>query len=36
MPEPSLFYQREGFDIQSEGLDDTTGEKEYTKVWQQK
>ena len=30
------FYQREGFDIQSEGLDDTTGEKEYTMLWQQK
>ena len=30
------FYQREGFDIQSEGLDDATGEKEYTLLWQQK
>ena len=30
------FYQREGFDIQSEGLDDATGEKEYTMLWQQK
>ena len=30
------FYQREGFDIQSEGLDDTTGEKEYTMLWKQK
>ena len=24
------FYQREGLDIQCEGLDDATGEKEYT------
>ena len=24
------FYQREGFDIQCEGFDDATGEKEYT------
>ena len=30
------FYQREGFDIQCEGLDDATGEKEYTMLWQQK
>ena len=30
------FYQREGFDIQSEGVDDVTGEKEYTMLWQQK
>ena len=30
------FYHREGFDIQSEGLDDATGEKEYTMLWQQK
>ena len=30
------FYQREGFDIQSEGLDEATGEKEYTMLWQQK
>ena len=30
------FYQREGFDIQSEGLDDATGEKEYTMLWKQK
>ena len=30
------FYQREGFDIQSEGSDDATGEKEYTMLWQQK
>jgi len=30
------FYQREGFDIQCEGSDDATGEKEYTMLWQQK
>ena len=30
------FYQREGFDIQCEGFDDDTGEKEYTMLWQQK
>ena len=30
------FYQREGFDIQCEGLDEATGEKEYTMLWQQK
>ena len=30
------FYQREGFDIQCEGLDDATGEKEYTMLWKQK
>ena len=30
------FYQTEGFDIQSEGLDDATGEKEYIMLWQQK
>ena len=30
------FYQREGFDIQCEGFDDATGEKEYTMLWQQK
>ena len=30
------FYQREGFDIQCEGLDDATGEKEYIMLWQQK
>ena len=30
------FYQREGFDIQCEGLDDATDEKEYTMLWQQK
>ncbi len=29
------FYQREGFEIQSEGLDEATGEKDYVMVWQQ-
>ena len=27
------FYQREGFIIQSEGLDEATGEKEYVMIW---
>ena len=27
------FYQREGFIIQCEGLDEATGEKEYTMLW---
>ena len=27
---------RQGFDIQCEGFDDATGEKEYTMLWQQK
>lgn len=27
------FYQREGFEIQSDGLDEATGEKEYAMVW---
>lgn len=30
------FYQREGFEIQSSGLDEATGEKDYEMVWQQK
>lgn len=30
------FYQREGFEIQCEGFDETTGEKEYVMIWQQK
>ena len=30
------FYQREGFIVQCEGLDETTGEKEYTMLWKQK
>ena len=29
-------YQREGFIIQCEGLDEDTGEKEYTMLWKQK
>ena len=28
------FYQKEGFQIQSEGLDEVTGEKEYVMIWQ--
>lgn len=28
------FYKREGFSIQEEGLDVSTGEKEYTMCWQ--
>ena len=28
------FYQREGFEIQREGLDEFTGEKDYVMVWQ--
>ena len=30
------FYQREEFIIQCEGLDEATGEKEYTMLWKQK
>ena len=30
------FYQREGFEIQYSGLDETTGKKDYLMVWQQK
>lgn len=30
------FYQREGFEVQHEGLDEATGEKDYVMVWQQK
>ena len=30
------FYQREGFIIQCEGFDETTGEKEYTMLWKRK
>ena len=30
------FYQREGFEIQYEGLDDATGEKDFVMVWQRK
>lgn len=29
------FYQREGFVIQREGLDESTGEKEYAMFWRQ-
>lgn len=28
------FYQREGFKIQREGIDEATGEKDYTMIWQ--
>ncbi len=28
------FYQREGFSILSEGVDEDTGEKEYTMCWE--
>ena len=30
------FYQREGFIIQCEGLDEATGEKESTMLWKRK
>ena len=30
------FYQREGVIIQCEGLDEATGEKEYTMLWKRK
>ena len=30
------FYQREGFEIQSDGLDEATGEKDYVMVWKKK
>lgn len=30
------FYQREGFVIQYEGLDESTGEKEFTMLWRRK
>lgn len=30
------FYQREGFEIQSENLDENTGKKEYVMMWKQK
>lgn len=29
------FYQREGFEIQCEGLDEATGEKDYVMIWKQ-
>ena len=28
------FYERVGFEIQREGLDEATGEKEYVMIWQ--
>lgn len=28
------FYEREGFEIQREGMDEATGEKEYVMIWQ--
>lgn len=28
------FYQREGFQMQCEGLDESTGEKDYVMIWQ--
>ena len=30
------FYQREGFKIQQEGLDEATGEKDYVMLWKLK
>ena len=30
------FYQREGFEIQREGLDEVTREKDYVMVWQRR
>lgn len=30
------FYQREGFEIQREGLDEATGEKDYIMTWHRK
>lgn len=30
------FYQREDFEIQGEGLDEATGEKDYEMIWQHK
>lgn len=30
------FYQREGFEIQRERLDEDTGEKDYVMIWEQK
>ena len=30
------FYQREGFEIQSSGLDEATGERDYVMAWQRK
>ena len=30
------FYQREGFEIQCNGIDEATGERDYTMAWQRK
>ncbi len=30
------FYKREGFEIQREGIDETTGEEDYVLIWRQK
>ena len=30
------FYKREGFEIQSDGLDEATGERDYVMVWKKK
>ena len=30
------FYQREGFEIQSSGLEEATGERDHVMVWQRK
>ena len=30
------FYQREGFEIRGEGLETSTGEKDYEMIWQRK
>lgn len=30
------FYQREGFEIQSSGIDEATGERDYVMAWQRK
>ena len=35
-PRAVAFYQREGFKIQSEGVDEATGEKDYTMLWRRK
>lgn len=30
------FYQKEGFEIESEGLDETTSEKDYAMTWRKR
>ena len=30
------FYQREGFEIRRNGIDEATGERDYVMVWQRK